>query len=331
MRLDNDSYYKWIRWPTILALAPLLAMSRRRPATLFETTDYKKLLDTRPHLTPSQANEFIREMVSGNTPGIVGRVGSTELRGLIKFQAYGSRDWVERIWAMSTRHYPLRFNVRSFERLRSHSGVFPLTAESMQAFFLELEAALREVDLLASWVPGENKAFRNQELLVTELSSISPLVHPHPWTSGLAGRQVLLVHPFKRTIQAQWRRRTKLFENPEVLPEFDLKLVEAPQTLGGYSQAFSSWSEALEETHRRIRTVCFDVALVGCGSYSLPLARRIKASGRPVVVLGGELQLLFGIKGKRWDGSQLYNSAWVRPLEADRPRGFQGADNGAYW
>ena len=37
--------------------------------------------------------------------------------------------------------------------------------------------------------------------------------------------------------------------------------------------------------------------------------------------VGGGLQLLFGIKGKRWDdanGKLLYNEHWVRPLSSDR-------------
>jgi hypothetical protein len=34
----------------------------------------------------------------------------------------------------------------------------------------------------------------------------------------------------------------------------------------------------------------------------LPLAAAIKAMGRPALHLGGALQLLFGIRGRRWEG-----------------------------
>ena len=46
------------------------------------------------------------------------------------------------------------------------------------------------------------------------------------------------------------------------------------------------------------------------------------------------LQLLFGIKGKRWDdanGKLLYNEHWVRPLSSDRPPGAGEVEGGAYW
>ena len=46
-------------------------------------------------------------------------------------------------------------------------------------------------------------------------------------------------------------------------------------------------------------------------------------------------QLLFGIKGKRWDDhpiiSKLYNSAWVRPAESETPPSKSVVEGGSYW
>ena len=79
----------------------------------------------------------------------------------------------------------------------------------------------------------------------------------------------------------------------------------------------------------------FDVALLGCGAYSLPLAARIHGMGRSAIHLGGSLQLLFGVFGRRWErfDSQraLLNSAWIRPLAEDRPISYQDVEDGCYW
>ena len=76
----------------------------------------------------------------------------------------------------------------------------------------------------------------------------------------------------------------------------------------------------------------FDIALLGCGAYGLPLAAHVKRLGRKSVHIGGACQVLFGIKGLRWDGheliSRLYNEHWVRPRETERPAGYLAVEAG---
>ena len=45
----------------------------------------------------------------------------------------------------------------------------------------------------------------------------------------------------------------------------------------------------------------FDICLIGAGAYGFPLAAYVKRKGKKAVHLGGALQLLFGIKGSRWE------------------------------
>ena len=50
----------------------------------------------------------------------------------------------------------------------------------------------------------------------------------------LRGKKVLVIHPFAETIQHQYeQKRTLLFKNPDVLPEFQLETIKAVQSLGG--------------------------------------------------------------------------------------------------
>ena len=51
--------------------------------------------------------------------------------------------------------------------------------------------------------------------------------------------------------------------------------------------------------------------------------------------MSGATQLLFGIKGKRWDThsviSKLYNDAWVRPAEDEGIDHREAVEGGSYW
>ena len=80
----------------------------------------------------------------------------------------------------------------------------------------------------------------------------------------------------------------------------------------------------------------FDVVMLGCGAYGMPLTKYAWEKHHAMAVyIGGGLQILFGIKGKRWDdtsiGKRLYNEHWVRPLDSDKPSGAGKVEGGAYW
>ena len=51
--------------------------------------------------------------------------------------------------------------------------------------------------------------------------------------------------------------------------------------------------------------------------------------------MGGATQILFGIKGNRWDQhsviGKLYNEAWVRPNENETPKKAGINEGACYW
>jgi len=55
----------------------------------------------------------------------------------------------------------------------------------------------------------------------------------------------------------------------------------------------------------------------------------------PISDCNGMVQMLFGIKGKRWDlkpiSKELYNSSWIRPSMEERPEHANEVENGCYW
>ena len=86
---------------------------------------------------------------------------------------------------------------------------------------------------------------------------------------------------------------------------------------------------------RDIENLDFDIAIIGAGPYGFLLASHVKKMGKKAVHLAGATQILFGIKGKRWEGKpffqSLFNEYWVRPDESEKPAGFKKVESGCYW
>lgn len=221
----------------------------------------------------------------------------------------------------------------------NNAGFFPQDREKVIRFGELMMEYSQELDMLGVWyIPYEeyfiNKLTKNTVL--TKLRTYEPWNAAIPWTRCLKNKKVLVVHPFVKTIQSQYEKREQLFANTDMLPKFELLTYKAVQTIAGNRDPrFDDWFEALDFMFSDIMKMDFDVAILGCGAYGFPLAAKIKQAGKQAVHIGGATQLLFGIKGSRWDHhptiSKLYNEYWVRPGEKEKPEGFHKIESGCYW
>lgn len=79
----------------------------------------------------------------------------------------------------------------------------------------------------------------------------------------------------------------------------------------------------------------FDIALISCGGYGLPLSIRLKKRGKKIIQWGGCFQLWFGIMGGRWSKNseiQKYvNEYWTYPTAAETPPLAKTVNSSAYW
>jgi hypothetical protein len=226
-------------------------------------------------------------------------------------------------------------------RLEAHAnaGIFPVSDGFLGNFAQIYQQALQHVDLLGFWQTEHQAALVSQLTPMPglcQLSALEPFRQRKPWSAALEGRSVLVVHPFAASIQAQYHRHgSGLFVDARVLPAFDLQVCRPPLTHAPLTDGFRTWTEALERLQDRVLAMSFDVALLGCGAYGLPLAAALRREGRQVIHLGGALQLLFGIRGRRWDDDpqikRLITSDWIRPSAAETPHAAAGIEGGCYW
>lgn len=286
-----------------------------------------------------QAQLAIRRIVDGSTGALVSRLGSVEYDAL-------------RIWSRRGKFFPGRalpqavhrlvdryaWNPKAYDRLETRAGFFPITPEAVEEFCTLYLSAGQEIDLFGSWLPEDDVLAQiGPEALVTALPSLEPFFSTKPWTEALGGRKVLVVSPFESTIRNQFRRREEIFENSKILPEFELLTVRAPQTKQANDRSisfkWSSWFDALSATTDKIGALDFDVAVIGAGAYGLPIGQFIKHMGRVAIHLGGPTQLVFGIRGSRWEKDKRYsalmNGSWVYPSSEETPWFFR--EQGGYW
>ena len=225
--------------------------------------------------------------------------------------------------------------------MKNQAGFFPSNADSLSKFAKLMLEDSRQLDMLGSWRTKEdylNNIF-SPNLIMCDREKLNPFFAKRPWTQALKGKKVLIVHPFVKSIYQQYSIKDKLFPTP-ILPDFELKVMPAVQSIGG-NPNFDSWFEALDFMKSEMDRIDYDIVLLGCGAYGFPLAAHAKRMGKKAIHIGGSLQLFFGIKGKRWESSGykggpndysiFFNDFWVRPSDDETPKSAKGVEGGCYW
>lgn len=287
-----------------------------------------------------QANDIIREKLAINlknkTGYMIAKFGTYELDTILFYtqkntgiQAYADMiHGVRRIyWKDLKRHLP-------------NMGFFPLEQKACKQFSELYCNDIPLIDILGSYQRGEIfLGHMLKEAIKVNLEGYyAPYLWNTPWTKTLAGKKVLVVHPLTESIQRQYARRKKLFDNPEVLPEFkELLTVKAVQSIAGNKpEQFETWFDALDYIKQEISAKDFDIALIGCGAYGLPLSAHVKRMGKIAIHLAGWTQMLFGIYGNRWlleqtKFKQFINEYWIRPALSETPVNAITIENACYW
>ncbi|MCK4650243.1 hypothetical protein KAT36_03335 [Candidatus Pacearchaeota archaeon] len=268
-----------------------------------------KLLDNK------QSNELIKEMINSNKPFMIARYGGTEFSVINNL---GDRDY-------------------EFDYLHTACGFFPKDKSLIDKFKKINFESSKHLDILAIWLYKYH--FRAKVRLIKKYPNIKNFIglevldpHKNEWIKSLEGKRVLVIHPFKKSIEYQYKRR----KNIDIIPEFKhIEILKAVQSSRLNKTDFKDWFEALEYMKKEInkKKDKFDIAIIGCGAYGFPLAAYTKKLGKQAIHMGGSLQLLFGIKGKRWE-KEKFPKTWITPLREDTPNMIKKVKNiegSCYW
>lgn len=292
-----------------------------------------------------RATEIIYEHLISDVPCMISRFGAVEISSLANY-----------LGVMSDKHDILGYihgskpewwwNEGIRRCMTDNAGFFPNTDENLAKFGELMLDDMKQIDVLASW--------QEKERLFVDKFPQADFIHytsfdcfwvDKPWTKALENKNVLVVHPFSDEIEFQYKtNRDKLFKNKDVLPNFNLITLKSVQSIGGNSE-FDSWFDALDLMKAQIDNIEYDICLLGCGAYGMPLAAHIKRAGKKAIHVGGSLQLLFGIRGRRWENplygievhnekgryASLFNEYWIRPGEKSQVVNAEKVDDKCYW
>lgn len=268
-----------------------------------------------------EANQLIQEKIKSGEPFALCRLGSAEFTLM---QLYDEHQMFH------TNRLP-------------QSNMYSLFHESMDEIdrWTKLtKADMQDVDIMAYFEdhPIEEYLIRTycKQAELIRLEQIETFLYEVPWTMALEGKRVLIISPFVETMKQQYPKMDKIYEGHPMLPKFELLTLKSVW-FSGTDDDFDTYFDALDYLYTEAMKIDFDIVLLSCSTFGFNLACMFKRAGRQAIQYGGALQVLFGIKGARWDNNspytKYYNDYWVRAPKTEAPsKSFQKKlDNGCYW
>lgn len=312
---------------------------------------HKHFLNPECDCDRQSANDKIYTLLSSGKPCMVSRFGTTEINCINNYLCIESKKpfFTKCIDYITDYTHTPWWNKDHWKIMSLWSGIFPPCEETARRFSEIYLHDIPEIDLLACHQYYEKFMPLRDDVIRVQLEMLYPFFVERPWTQYLKGKKVLVVHPFEETIKLQYSKRELLFKDKDILPEFQLKTLKAVQTIAGCKSQFSSWFEALDYMKNEMSKIDFDICIIGCGAYGLPLAAYAKRIGKQAIHLAGGTQLLFGILGNRWvkqygdilhyrpgvdidvNYRPLFNNNWIYPLKEDTPSNAQIVEGACYW
>lgn len=278
-----------------------------------------------PQLTGEAAQTLLARKIEEDKGCLIARVGETEARATVHFLRHRLAAPLDQ----------LPYGNALLSKLRLGAGFFPVNNDTVDQLARLYLSAVADISVYAAWTPHDALLCPPQARRV-RLIDLDPFFTQRRWTMALEGRRVCIVSPFVDTMRTQYPLRNKYFPTP-VIPAMDLTYVRAPMTQCETDTSGQNWYDNLTNLTDSVLSTGAEVVIIGAGAYGLPLGAAVSRQGMTAIVLGGSTQLLFGIKGARWENDRQYramfNEHWVRPSELERPPGYQNLEikGGAYW
>ena len=232
--------------------------------------------------------------------------------------------------------------------LEKNAGIFP--SEIYGKWLNKSTEATRASDVLAT---GWYEPLKDVEQVFLSglkckakqipLRSLEPYYVPlgMRWTALLSGQSISVVSCFTETMKKQVLQLDKVWPNKIFPSDIRWNWIQTGHP-PSVAQGKNEWPSQITNSIEAVDWIVSEVvrqgsrfALIGCGGIGMLVALELKKRGIIAIVLGGAIQVLFGIKGSRWKNhpiiSKFWNDFWVNPSEAEKPNGAHNVEGGCYW
>lgn len=311
-------------------------------------------------------------MISGNDPFFLARIGGSDTDAVIEYVASGRpEDGASALPPSLMHHLPIvgRYN-GYYDKSGQIGNYLRYCATLLDCYSRCPDLVMCGAKLLNTYFPGVIDARFQEELpskdsvdaIIQSINHAQGNVRFYPYNfiervvfgtdtlfrafeKTLAGKKIVVVSPFSKSIQANFHNRYEFFKNYSY-PDFDLKLLNTPITYAGLPDEFyphDDWFQTAKYLKDQLASLDFDIALLSCGSYAMPLGLHIRDTlQKQAIYVGGVLQLYFGVMGRRYDNifftDQMNVEKFIYPLESsdymqhvNLPQGAAKEAFGAYF
>ena len=279
----------------------------------------------RENLSIECAENKIVELIKSNRPFSVIRMG------------FGELDFMNECYLREKKN----LHNKPYKRV-SMSSLLGEKENGVEDYNSMIREAFFNADIITCWYqpPYEKKMIKEysgENTVCTTQHILEPIYSQIKWIHALEGKRVLVVSPFSKTIEKQVPKLDKVYPS-RLWPNVEIKTVTSVwyDNMVAKDSRFANWFEALEYMKSEINKIDYDIALLGCGTFGTPLVDYIKQTGKQAIYMGGVIQMLFGIRGNRWDNdgnkySGLYNDYWTRLGDDNKPEKAEGLEGACYW
>ncbi len=289
-------------------------------------------------LSLEKSNDYIIKKLQSNKKFLISRMGAGAETNVVYLCTIHGIDKI----------YTKQF-YKLFIQLSIENGIYNLTKNSLSRYVKLYKETIEKSDSLAVFINlmvTQQKYFVENNKLETLYSRVlEPFYcckdNIKPWSHYLLGKKVLIVNPFVDSFQQQLKNNFQIFKDPEkklFLDEQEFVFYKTYNTSAG-NALHENWEKTYDMMCDDISKLDFDIALLGCGGYGLPLSNYIHEKlDKSVIYIGGGLQLLFGVMGARWENVPMWKdiikenqTKFIRPSKEEQIENKERVEGGCFW
>jgi len=273
--------------------------------------------------------------------------------------AAGKLGYAEQVWLSSQWSLEKHPENHSFQRAvrasaRFHAckqmGAFPSDDQYLDSAVHKLSESVKDMDYLAVHESPLIEGIVDHLELKSKLLDFGgiepnrdlPYKIEDCYLPFLKDKRILLIttpaellasRATKETFEATWRNIHCPWFYPASVDFLTFDSLLDDSTHNKYASSLDLLNEICSQISKRE----FDIAFVGASSLGIPIVDHVKSIGKVGLSLGGHLQVLFGVQGKRWRDDPnwqraYWNEAWLEmPSEYKPIQKDWTVDDGAYW
>lgn len=167
----------------------------------------------------------------------------------------------------------------------------------------------------------------------------SILENEQPWSHNLKGKKILVINPFTDSMKKQLDNNFQMFKDKKIFLDGQQFIFYKCFNSLANNRPHNDWYETYQVMCNDIKDLDFDIALLGCGGYGLPLCNFIYTKmKKSAIYIGGGLQLLFGVMGQRWEINPMWKkiiseneSKFIKPSGDEIINNNNMVENACYW